>query len=253
MRAIIVDDEKQSHEALIRLLEPAGPDVEIVGQGYSVAEGLALTARHRPELVFLDVEMPDGTGFDLLEKIGHPAFHVVFITAYNRYAETAFRFGALDFLTKPLDVALLGQALERVRRRESERYTLEQLQIALETFQQGREKKLPRRIAISTSRGLDMITVSDILYLSAEHNYTDFHYLLADKKQRLTASLHLKTYEEHFEPYPEFMKVHRSYIVNLMQVDRYAKSDSALVLRDGALVPVARLNREAVEARLEGL
>jgi len=253
MRTIIVDDEKQTHEAIARLLQPANTDVEIVGNGYSVAEGLDLAHRHQPELVFLDVEMPDGTGFDLLEKIGKPAFHVVFITAYNKYAETAFRFGALDFLTKPLDPELLSAALDRVRKRQSEQYTLEQLQIALETFHKAKEKKLPKRIAISSSKGLEMMTVDDILYLEADLNYTDFHYLHLGKKNKITASLNLKVYEQHFEPYPEFMKVHRSHIVNLMLVDRYLKGDNALVMRDGGMVPVARGYKEGVEERLGGL
>jgi len=253
MRTIIVDDEKQTHEAIARLLQPANMDVEIVGNGYSVADGLALAKRYQPDLVFLDVEMPDGTGFDLLEKMGKPAFHVVFITAYNKYAETAFRFGALDFLTKPLDSELFSAALDRVRKRQSEQYTLEQLQIALETFHQAREKKLPKRIAISSSKGLEMITVEDILYLEADLNYTDFHYLHSGKKGKLTASLNLKVYEQHFEPYPEFMKVHRSYIVNLMMVERYLKGESALVMRGGGMVGVARGCREGVEERLGGV
>jgi two-component system LytT family response regulator len=250
MKTLIVDDERQSHEALIRLLHPANNDVEIVGHAYSVTEGLELARQKSPDLVFLDVEMPDGTGFDLLEKSGSPAFHVVFVTAYNKYAETAFRFGALDFLTKPLDSSLLNQAIDRVRQRQAEKYTLEQLQIALETFHRGREKKLPRRIAVSTSRGLEMMTVEDILYLDADLNYTDIHFLHLGKKNKVTASLHLKVYEEHFEPYPEFMKVHRSHIVNLMLVDRYLKGDSALVMRDGSMVPVARAHKETVEGRL---
>jgi two-component system, LytTR family, response regulator len=253
MRTIIIDDEKQTHEAIARLLVPANKDVHIVGNGYSVAEGLVLAHQHHPDLVLLDVEMPDGTGFDLLEKIGKPAFHVVFITAYNKYAETAFRFGALDFLTKPLDADLLDAALDRVRKRQSEQYTLEQLQIALETFHQAKDKKLPKRIAISSSKGLEMMTVEDILYMEADLNYTDFHYLHLGKKNKVTASLNLKVYEQHFEPYPEFMKVHRSHIVNLMMVDRYLKGDNALVMRDGGVVAVARGFKEGVEGRLGGI
>jgi len=253
MRTLIIDDEKQTHEALGRLLEPVHRDVQIVGNGYSVADGLRLTAALQPELVFLDVEMPDGTGFDLLEKAGRPAYHVVFITAFNKYAEAAFRFGALDFLTKPLDALLLNEALERVRQRRHELLTIEQLQIALETFRRAPEKKLPQRMAISTSKGLEMITVADILYLDAQLNYTDFHCQVSGKKNKITASLNLKVYENHFEAYPEFMKVHRSHIVNLMMVDRYLKGDNALVMRDGARVPVSRSNGVVVEERLVGL
>jgi two-component system LytT family response regulator len=249
MTALIIDDEKQSHEALLRLTAGEA-DVQVLGQGYSVQEGLDLLARLRPELVFLDVEMPDGTGFDLLEKIGSPAFQVVFITAFNKYAETAFRFGALDFLTKPVQRELLNETLERMRQRQAERYTLEQLQIALETFRQAQWRKLPQRIAIPTSKGLEMITVSDIFYLEAALNYTDFHFMRGGVKQKLNASQNLKQYETALDGYQDFMKVHRSYIVNLMQVDRFIRSDSALEMRDGSLVPVARGSREELEERL---
>lgn len=253
MTSIIVDDEPQSHEYLTRLLKPAWPDLEITGHAFDVAEGIDLIAKQKPELVFLDVEMPDGTGFDLLKSCREMHFFVVFITAYNKYAETAFRFGALDFLTKPISPELLDEALERVRKRQSERITLEQLQIALETFQQAPGKKMPKRIAISTSKGLEMVTVEDMLYLEAELNYTDFYYWQSGKKQKLTASHNLKAYETHLEQYPEFMKVHRSYVVNLMMVDRFLKGDNALVMRDGAMIPVARPVKGAVEERLGGL
>lgn len=253
MRTLIIDDEKQTHEAIRQLLQPNHTDVEIIGDGYSVAQGLELTTNLRPELVFLDVEMPDGHGFDLLEKMGRPAFHVVFITAFNKYAETAFRFGALDFLTKPLSSELLTEALNRVRQRRSELFTIEQLQIALETFQKAPEKKLPQRMAIPTSKGLEMITVADILYLDAQMNYTDFYFLLSGKKSKITASLNLKVYETHFEPYTAFMKVHRSHIVNLMMVDKYLKGDNVLVMRDNASIPVSKLHREELETRLSTL
>lgn len=251
MKTLIIDDEKQSHEAMARLIGPFHPDVEIVGNGYSVAEGIALAQQKRPDLVFLDVEMPDGTGFDLLEKMGQPAFYVVFVTAYNKYAETAFRFGALDFLTKPLDSTLLGQALERARKRQTEQYTLEQLHIALETFHQAQARQLPKRIAISNTKGIELISVADILYLHADLNYTDFHFLQGGKKQKVTASLHLKMYENHFEPYPEFMKVHRSHLVNLMMVDRFLKGDQVLEMRDGAHIPVSRIYKDVVAERLK--
>lgn len=253
MKSIIVDDEKQSHEYLTRLLQPAWPEVEIAGHAFGVAEGIELIAQQKPELVFLDVEMPDGTGFDLLSACHNLHFFVVFITAYNKYAEAAFRFGALDFLTKPISPDLLGEALERVKKRQSEQITLEQLQIALETLQHAPGKKLPKRMAISSSKGLEMLTVEEILFLSAEQNYTDFFYWQSGKKQKLTASLNLKAYETHFGQYPEFMKVHRSYVVNLMLVDRFLRGENVLVMRDGAMIPVARPMKAEVEARLAGL
>lgn len=205
---------------------------------------------YHPELVFLDVEMADGTGFDLLKQLGTPSFQVVFITAHNKYAEAAFRFGALDFLTKPVQRELLQEALERMRQRKAERYTLEQLHIALETFHQGHQRKLPQRIAVPTSKGLEMIPVSDILYLEADWNYTYFHFMRGGVKQKLHASQNLKYYESALEHYSDFLKVHRSYIINLLQVDRFIRSDSTLELRDGSEVPVARGSKEEVEKRL---
>ncbi len=253
MNAIIVDDEKQSHENLKLQLLPAYQDVKILESAYSVREGFELVQRLQPDLVFLDVEMPDGTGFDLLEKIGKPSFYVVFITAFNKYAETAFRFGALDFLTKPIDPDLLDETIRRARERYREKFTIEQLQIALETFYRAKEKRLPERIVIHTGKGLELMPVDQILYLDAELNYTDFHYLKLGKKHKLTASLPQKTYEQHFEPYDSFMKVHRSNIVNLRMVDRYLKGDHCVVMRDGSQVPVAKAYREELERRLEGL
>lgn len=253
MKAIIVDDEKQSHDALSHLLQPLQNDVEILAHGYSVKEGLDLTATYKPDLVFLDVEMPDGTGFDLLEKLGKPAFYVVFVTAYNKYAETAFRFGALDFLTKPIQSDLFAETMERAMQRFQEKFTIEQLQIALETFYNAKEKKLPERIAISTSKGLELMPVDHILHLNAEMNYTDFFYMGLGKTRKLTASLPLKTYELHFEPYESFMKVHRSHIANLMMVDQYLKGDQCLVMRDGSRVPVAKTYKDELERRLREL
>ncbi|MBK8567193.1 MAG: response regulator transcription factor [Saprospiraceae bacterium] len=212
-----------------------------------------MTRAFQPDLVFLDVEMPDGTGFELLERLGKPAFYVVFITAFNKYAEAAFRFGALDFLTKPIESSLLAETMNRVRERQHEKYTIAQLQVALEVFHQAKQQKLPERIVIHTSKGLELIPVDQILYLDAEANYTDFHYLSLAKKRTLTASLNLKVYEEHFAPYVSFMKVHRSNIVNLRMVDQYLKGDHCLVLRDGSQVGVAKTYREDLEERLEVL
>ncbi len=253
MNVLIIDDETHSHEALTRLLVPAHQEVQVLAHAYNVEEGVNLARAHHPDLVFLDVEMPDGTGFDLLERIGKPSFYVIFITAHNKHAETAFRFGALDFLTKPIEPGLLGEAVSRAKERLNERFTMEQLRIALEAFYNAKEKKLPERIAIHTSKGMQLLPVEDILYLEADANYTDFHYVSLGKKRVLTASLNLKVYDEHFEPYATFMKVHRSYIVNLRMVDQYLKGDQVLVLRDGTQVGVSKTFKEEVEERLENV
>ncbi len=250
MKTIVIDDEQQSHNSLMRLLQAYGNRVELLPGGYNITQGMELVKRLKPDLVFLDVEMPDGTGFELLQRLGKPSFYVVFITAFNKYAETAFRFGALDFLTKPIAPDLLDETMARARERYKEKFTIEQLQIALETFQNVHEKKLPQRIAISTTKELEMVRVDEVLFLAAETNYTDFHILTNGKKRKLTASVTLGNYEQHFEQYDSFMKVHRSFIVNLLMVEQYIKGEHTIVLRDGSRVPVAKAHKDKFEQRL---
>ena len=110
MKAIIVDDEVQSHEVLGSLLSQYHPDIEVLAHGYNVREGVELIRKNPPELLFLDVEMPDGLGFDLLEKISTPDFYVIFTTGFAKYAHTAIKFGALDYLLKPIDREELADA-----------------------------------------------------------------------------------------------------------------------------------------------
>lgn len=249
MRTIIIDDDKSSHDALILRLSPAHPDVKVLGSAFSVLEGLELVRQLQPELVFLDVELPDGTGFDLLEKIGKPAFYVVFITAYNKYAEMAFRFGALDFLTKPLDSTHLSETLGRVRERYQEKYTIEQLQAALDAFDRGIEKKPPNRICIPTNAGYSLVPLDNIIHLVAGRNYTDFHIL--NRSKPLVSAYNIGTHEKDFEHHPAFMRVHRSHIANLLLADEYVKKDGGyLLMRDGYQVPVSEKCKDELLARL---
>ena len=252
MKAIIVDDEQQSHEVLKILIEKGHPDIHIGASGQNVREGLALIARHRPDLVFLDVEMPDGTGFDLLEEIDQPDFHVVFITAHNKYAQDAVRFGALDFLLKPVQTDKLAEALSRVRDKQEEKATVEQWRLAYEAFQQFQQQQLPRRMSVSTMEGIHFIPVEDIIRFKADGNTTDIH--IEGRSKPLIASVNLGEYVRQFELYPQFMKVHRSHLVNLNFVDMYSRSDGGyLVMKDEASVDVSRQYREELLNRLGGM
>lgn len=249
MRTIIVDDEPQSHEVLKKLLATHHPDIQVVASGYNVTEGLGLIEVHRPDLVFLDVEMPDGTGFDLLEQVENPRFMVVFFTAHNKYAISAIHFGALDYLLKPLSSDALASALNRVREKRVEGLALEQLKMALEAFQQLHQNKRPARMIVSTLEGIHYIPVADICRLEAHVNFTEIFYEGA--KKRMIAAVNIGVYDEQFDPYPEFMRVHRSHIVNLLRVTTYVRGEGHLVMRDGSEVPVARSSREELMKRLE--
>lgn len=251
MKAIIVDDEPQSHVVLRNFIAHDHPDLNIVASGHNVDEGLKLIREYHPELVFLDIEMPDGLGFDLLKNFDNPEFNVIFITAHNKYAISAIRFGALDFLLKPLSRELLWEALERVREKHREQLSIEQWKIAFETFQKIKEKKLPSRMSVSTHAGIFYIPVEDIVRFEAQVNQTEIFY--TSSKKRLIASVNLGEYEEQFEPYPQFMRVHRSTIVNLLMVERFDKSEGSLELRDGSKVFVSRMYKDELMRRMTDL
>jgi len=252
MKAIIVDDEEKSHVALSQLLKGNHTDVEVLANAYSVQQGYELALSHQPDLVFLDVELTDGLGFDLLKRIEKPAFNVIFITGFNKYAVSAIKFGALDFLLKPISLQDLTLALDKARLRLHEKYTVEQLQIALEAFHNSRNKKLPSRMSISTLEGILYIPVKDIIRLEAQANFTEF--FVENHKKRLLASKNIGEYEEQFELYDELMKVHRSHLVNLLKVERFVRGDgNYLKMTDGATIPISKVLRDEVLTRLEKL
>ncbi len=260
MTSVIIDDEAKSHEVLKQMLLKDHPEVEILASGESVSDGYQIIQEHQPELVFLDIEMPDGTGFDLLQKIGPHKFQVIFITAFNQYAITAIRFGALDYLLKPIYREDLDRSVRMAyRKRQLNGPAPEQLEILWETLQNARSHKPPTRIAISTHEGIHFKMVDNIIRLEARQNYTNFiledHHPVKGKVIRqLLASLNIKRYEEQFEPDPAFMRVHRSHLVNLQYVDTYVRSDGGyLVLKDGSEVNVSTLYKEELLARMEAL
>lgn len=250
MRALIIDDDRQTLAVLKELLARKHPDIEVVGLGESIEQGRALIKKYQPEIIFLDIELPDGLGFDLLQKDEKPSFHVIFITAHSEYAITAIKFGALDYLLKPISVEELGASVKKVITKEKEKISGEQIQILLETIQNFNNKKLPSRIAISTARGILYRQMKDIVRLQAQQNYTEFFFW--NESKTILAALNIGGYVDHFEQYPEFMKVHRAHLVNLNYVDTFSKADGGfLLMKDGAQVDVSRNYRESLLARLQ--
>ncbi len=249
MQAIIVDDEQQSHDVLITFLTKSHPDIKVVASGYSVEEGLKLITTHQPDLVFLDIEMPDGTGFDLLKKFDRPDFHIIFITAYNKYAQEAIGFGALYFLEKPIGKELFDKAIARVHEKQEEKATIEQWRLAYEAFQQLRQEQLPKRTMVSTMEGIHIILVDDIIRFEANGNMSNIH--INGREKAIMVSNNIGDYEKQFASYPNFMRVHRSHLVNLDHVSMYARSGGGyLVMKEGEEVGVSRKYREKVLQRL---
>lgn len=250
MKAIIVDDESLSQQALKELLARNHPEVDVLACGGNVKEGHRLIRKFNPEIVFLDIEMPDGLGFDLLRRFEGYDFQVIFITAHNKYAITAIKFGALDYLLKPVSEEELAQSLEKVNKKFKERISADQIQILMETLRNFDAQKLPTRIAIPTSKGILYKQVKDIIRLEAQKNYTEFS--LMNHAKKILASSNIGEYVDQFERYREFMKVHRSHLVNLYFVDKFVREDgNYLVMEDGSEVSVSRPYRDELLQRLE--
>ncbi|MFT4666053.1 MAG: two-component system LytT family response regulator [Polaribacter sp.] len=252
MRAIIVDDEMHSQLALKKLLSKNHPDVNVIACGQSVKEGLHLIQELNPDVVFLDVEMPDGLGFDLLQQIDNLSFQVIFITAHNKYAITAIKFGALDYLLKPIPEEELASAILKIKSQLNQQISQDQIKILLETLDGLTSNKLPSRIAIPTSRGTIYKKVKDIIRLEASQNYTYFSILNQDKG--IIASLNIGEYIDQFEQYDEFMKVHRSHLINLLFVEKYVKAEGGyIVMKDDGKVSVSKIHKDRLLQRLEAL
>ena len=252
MRAIIVDDEKGCRSDLSEKLQEHLEDVQVVGFGKNVAEGIEQIRELQPDLIFLDVEMPDGTGFQLLEETQDQGFRVIFTTAFDRYALRAIKFGALDYLLKPIDKEELGQTIRKVSSQWRKDASQEQYQLLLDNLQTLVRENLPSRLAIRSSEGVHYKWVKDIIRFEGSRNYTTI--FLDTPERSLLASLNLGEFEQQFELYPQFIRIHKSHMVNLHYLDTYVKADGGyLLLTNGEKISVSRMYRQQLLRRLEKL
>lgn len=237
--AVVIDDEKKSIDILKRLLEEINNEVIIVGEAQSVEEGYATIIEKQPQLVFLDVEMLDGTGFNLLEKFSSVTFQVIFITAYDQYAIKAFKYSAVDFLLKPVDIEELEVAVQRVKQNiEKDLGNIEQIRVLLNNI---KRENTTKKIAIKSAVKYDFINSNEIVCVHAEHNYSDV-FLIDGKK--LTATLPLKYFEDLLENDLTFFRVSRSHIVGMDHIKAYHKNKDEIELVNGTKVDLARRKKK---------
>src|SRR5688572_25744234 len=226
LRAIIVDDIHTIREKNIALIQQHCPNVAIIAEADSVASGVVAIKKYLPDLVFLDVEMADGTGFGLLQKLMPVNFKVIFITAYQEFAIKAFRFSAIDFLLKPIDPADLVQSVTKAE----ESISKEMLELQFNTLFSNIER--PRnlqKIILKTAEKVYSISVQDIIRCEAQKNYTTFFMV---NGQKLLLSTTLKEYETILLPMG-FFRTHQSHLINMLYFDHYVKGDAgSIILKD---------------------
>src|SRR5580704_3798207 len=193
MKAFIVDDEIQSRNILINLLEQYFPDIRIVGEAATVDKGLQGIKKHDPNVVFLDIQMKGETGFDLLNQLNEINFSLIFTTAFDQYAIKAFRFNAIDYLLKPIVITELKESIDKVRERVFSSSTTSKGQVEQLYQDIKTPSKIHNKIAVPTNEGFVIIPIEEIVYCRASSNYTEF--FLTDKKSILS-SYTLKQYDE---------------------------------------------------------
>lgn len=223
INCIIVDDELKSRESLKILLEDFCTNVSVLALCQSVAEAIEAIQKHKPDVVFLDIQLQRETGFDLLTKIPEINFEVIFTTAYSEYAIKAFKFSAIDYLLKPIDIEELKRAVSKVEKRKGDTIT-SRLQELMNNLKSNSSENY--KLALPTADGLVFIKMQDILYCEASSNYTDI--TLSDGK-KYVVSRTLREYEELLEGH-NFYRIHNSYLINLNAIKKYVRGDGGYVV-----------------------
>ncbi|MCB0496446.1 MAG: response regulator transcription factor [Cyclobacteriaceae bacterium] len=244
--ALLVDDEIHFIETLKAICSKI-EDIKVVGEARSVKSGIAAIKQHKPDVVFLDVEMDDGTGFDLLRSIEQIDFHVVFVTAHDKYAIEAFRFSALDYLLKPIISSELFSTIAKLRDKLNKEKLSEQVSVFLQNMA---TPKQPNKIVLKESDAIHVVNVEEILYCEAGGSYTTF--LLSDGR-KITVSQNLKEYEDLLGS-TGFLRVHRAYLVNLSKIKKLDKSDGGILILTGDVsLPVSVRKRDALIQAISNL
>ncbi|WP_437920568.1 LytR/AlgR family response regulator transcription factor [Sphingobacterium sp. LRF_L2] len=229
---VVIEDEPAIRKEIIYLLEQE-PDLVLLGWSDSVRTAISLLEEHQPDVVLMDIQLRDGTGFDLLKKIEPIPQNIIFITAYNNFAIKAIKYGALDYLLKPIDQTELKESLSRFRRRrENNPQWMQQLSLTQESL--SSDKELPERIALNSVNNVRIISVTDIVYCKGDGPYTFF--FLQDGRKELI-SKPLKYYEE-LLPSPYFLRTHQSYLVNRRYVSGVNRSEY-IILKNNEEIPIS--------------
>lgn len=231
MRAVIVDDELHVHSTLGALLKHADQDLKVIGNAQSVKQGIDLIKETRPDLIFLDVQMNDGNGFDLLRGLSAPYPHVIFVTAHDQFALDAFRYSAIDYLVKPIDLQELLEAIKRAR----ERIELDTFRLQMEILGSSFNGQVSERIVLRDADSVHVVMVNDLLWCSAEGSYTYFH---LNNGKKIVTSKNLKEYESLLKAH-NFYRIHRSYLINCNHVVRYDKFESNLIFTNEKAIPIS--------------
>ncbi len=246
-KIVIIDDEENARKALAGIIEKFFSEEAVIsGTADRVKSGIELIKTVDPDIVFLDIEMPDGTGFDILEKLPEHPFSLVFATGHNDFALKAFKFNAVDYILKPVDI----QDVVKATKRAMQMRPVENNERIIQQLLQSVKKRENKKLILKTSEDIHVVNVEDIVRCESDGGYTTF---FVEGGKSILVSKNLKEYENILQTYG-FMRTHNSHLVNLNFVERYGKSaGGVLYLKDGTQIPVSVRKKEAVLYAVENL
>ena len=221
-KAIIIDDNAKARLLLTGMLKEYASDIEIVADAADLVAGVKAIKKHKPNLIFLDIEMPQHSGLEILDFFDDQIdFEIIFITAYNEYAIQAFKLSAIDYILKPIEIEDLEKSMERFRRNQDKN------NLDYKVLKENLAINLSEKIAVPISNGIKFIEIKDIMYLKADRSYTE---IFVKNASPLTVSRSLKNFEDVLISNNNFVRCHKSYIINTLYVTDYIKSDGGYVL-----------------------
>lgn len=243
IKAILIDDEPSAIRVLSKLLEQSPVSVQVVGTAHSLKDGLEEIRKHRPDLVFLDVQMPRQAGYEIVNHIDNIDFHIIFVTAFDHYAVRAFEVNAIDYLLKPVNRARLYEAVEKVKAQLYLRVTVSEYAALVNDIQQ----KTIDKIVIPQIGQRQIVNVGEIKAIEAEGAYTR---LYMNAGPIITTSKNLKYFEGLLEKHDSFFRCHRSWLVNIHFVTHFNRTESSITLEGGLTGKIARTQYEHFESAL---
>jgi len=239
IRCILIDDESNSLEMMEWLLKTYCPQVKIEAMCNSAANGIEAINKYKPDVIFLDIEMPHMNGFDMLEQFDKLSFDIVFCTAYDQFAIKAFRYSALNYLLKPVDPEDLKDTIRRLEQRKAAP-SRDQIDLLLQNMRQAVRPPV-QRIALTANDGMIFVSTEEILYCQAESNYT---YVVLKGGKKILVSKVLKDIDETLSG-NDFFRIHNSYLINLNHIAKFVRGEGGyVIMSDNSMVDVARRKKE---------
>jgi two-component system, LytTR family, response regulator len=243
LSAVIIDDEPNAVNLLALRLSQHCPQIEVVAACTGSLQGVEAIRTHRPEILFLDIEMPQMNGFQVLEAVSDMVFSLIFVTAYDRFALKAFKYSALDYLLKPIDTQELIATVQKI---EKQHQTSPQQVQYLQQQLSGTAKVLPDRIALPYQNGVTFVAVKNILYCESDDKYTRFY--LSDGQNYLVTKT-LREIQELLEE-RDFLRIHRQYLINLNRIKKFVKGEGSYIVMDNnQSIPVSRGQKDRLMER----